>query len=1253
MDNVLHIPLEDSSRESDKQTVFRVVEAGDEQQPFTDEVAKALQSLWSDKGVRKSYDMRSEFQLNDSAKYFLDNISRIHEPGYRPTDQDILYSRVATTGVVEVKFRIKDLDFRVFDVGGQRSERRKWIHCFDNVESIIFITAISEYDQVLFEDETTNRMVESMQLFSSICNSSWFLNTAMILFLNKKDLFADKIQRVNITTCFPDYEGGQNYDEAVNFIKVKFNELNQHPDKKSIYMHETCATDTNQVQMVISSVCDMIIQKNLQKAGMILRAFAIFFVLLFHMWPSKIRFGYLGVDMFFVISGYLIFMLLSRKRPINGPKTLDFYFRRIKRIVPIYLFIVACVLFSIYHLLAPIEFTQVVEETLPALGFYSNMPSARPFKYFDLSSKLFFFLHTWSLSVEMQFYLTVPILFFALEYVDKVRSMFRYLLLSVIPLSSFCFQTFSTALIVGRDNESSALLTNKFLVVIGDASYSIYLIHWSFFTWHRYENMSMYANGQEADFMTGSTLIVISMVAGYLVEKMFKYILRYIDGWSFLVAFLFFGYYVNSMLIYQLHSNAINLNDVHPDHKMPEWEKKVRLDTIKLWNQRDNMPTYITKEVNDFNSEFIHAYQSFAFCDDLNRQMPTHFNLNMSSYDLGTSYTCHTKGNGTKNIVLIGNSHIVHNFPGIWYLFRNVYKTLTLFARNSCIPASRKFQQPARTDKVKDECVRLLYETVQALQQWREPVDIVIALYALIEAPDPPIAEDIKHDEFLNELQNFYSALGEIPREALIMYENFPLFTQVPINEVSARLRSGKPLDTIGDSKKALMDKIPTLRMRSEHIKCDKCIKMKFIDNWCHEENDFCNSVEKQGLIYFADTHHPSVFGSFYNARKMLERYNEFNGEDEKKAAESAPQGVNDDQQADGAAEDNETPVAAVIIEEQFNKPHQSLTRTPAINSYAEGSIEATRLAFVGAIESGKSTICQQFRSYCKQVPHEIELQHRPGFINDFLFFSMDRLLKLMPELGLKLADPENAKSADIVQANLADRRGRPLLPHELDALAMLWEDPGIQETYNYRSRINMNDSVKYFFNCIDRVAEIGYVPTQEDLCMLYIPTVGIIHNVYEINGETYSVYDVSGRMLERKKWLGFYDGFDAVVFTIAISEFDQEYENESGKHSRLKHAFDLLGETASDQIFNATPLFIFLNEVDIFKEKLARVSLKDYFPEYEGSSDKEALNFMKDLALKRCESVNPENLTIYYTTAINTKKMHKCFNELLKRVGK
>ncbi|GMS80438.1 hypothetical protein PENTCL1PPCAC_2613 [Pristionchus entomophagus] len=268
MDSVLHIQLENPELEPEKAMILKIQEKGEESEAMTPDKRDALIAIWQDKGVKKAYEMRSEYQLIDSAAFFLDNVQRIAEPGFRPTEQDILFSRVATTGVVEVKFKIKELDFRVFDVGGQRSERRKWIHCFDNVESIIFITAISEYDQVLFEDESTNRMIESMQLFNSICNSSWFLSTAMILFMNKKDLFMEKIKRVNITTAFPDYEGGQTYEEAVNFIKQKFAELNMNPDKKTIYMHETCATDTNQVQLVISSVIDTIIQKNLQKAGM-------------------------------------------------------------------------------------------------------------------------------------------------------------------------------------------------------------------------------------------------------------------------------------------------------------------------------------------------------------------------------------------------------------------------------------------------------------------------------------------------------------------------------------------------------------------------------------------------------------------------------------------------------------------------------------------------------------------------------------------------------------------------------------------------------------------------------------------------------------------------------------------------------------------------------------------------------------------------------------------------------------------------
>lgn len=79
------------------------------------------------------------------------------------------------------------MKYKLFDVGGQRSERKKWIHCFENVTAILFLVAISEYDQSLYEDESINRMQESLALFDSICNSRWFVRTSIILFLNKID----------------------------------------------------------------------------------------------------------------------------------------------------------------------------------------------------------------------------------------------------------------------------------------------------------------------------------------------------------------------------------------------------------------------------------------------------------------------------------------------------------------------------------------------------------------------------------------------------------------------------------------------------------------------------------------------------------------------------------------------------------------------------------------------------------------------------------------------------------------------------------------------------------------------------------------------------------------------------------------------------------------------------------------------------------------------------------------------------------
>ncbi|KAI0076150.1 heterotrimeric G protein alpha subunit B [Panus rudis PR-1116 ss-1] len=233
------------------------------------DVADALKGLWRDPGVREAVRRSREYQLNDSATYYFNSLDRMSSPGYMPTDQDILRSRVKTTGITETTFQVGELTYRLFDVGGQRSERKKWIHCFENVTALVFLVSLSEYDQMLYEDESVNRMQEALTLFDSICNSRWFVKTSIILFLNKIDLFAEKLPRSPLGDYFPDYTGGDNYDAACAYLLNRFVSLNQSAQSKQIYAHYTCATDTQQIKFVLSAIQDILLQLHLRECGLL------------------------------------------------------------------------------------------------------------------------------------------------------------------------------------------------------------------------------------------------------------------------------------------------------------------------------------------------------------------------------------------------------------------------------------------------------------------------------------------------------------------------------------------------------------------------------------------------------------------------------------------------------------------------------------------------------------------------------------------------------------------------------------------------------------------------------------------------------------------------------------------------------------------------------------------------------------------------------------------------------------------------
>lgn len=99
-----------------------------------------------------------------------------------PHTKDILKSRIRTIGVTETEFKVDNLYIRMFDVGGQRSERRKWIQYFDDVQALLFVVAISEYDMTLIEDSDRNRLRESFQLFENVSKNIIFRDTATVRF---------------------------------------------------------------------------------------------------------------------------------------------------------------------------------------------------------------------------------------------------------------------------------------------------------------------------------------------------------------------------------------------------------------------------------------------------------------------------------------------------------------------------------------------------------------------------------------------------------------------------------------------------------------------------------------------------------------------------------------------------------------------------------------------------------------------------------------------------------------------------------------------------------------------------------------------------------------------------------------------------------------------------------------------------------------------------------------------------------------
>jgi GTPase SAR1 family protein len=209
----LRIPLGDEATGSHVETIFMQPSHYDTGPPVV--LADAVSALWKDSGFQQAYKRRCEYQLQDSAFYYISHIERLVTPGYIPTCEDILRTSVRTSGILGRLFRFRDVDYHILDVGGARAERKKWHRAMGHVATVIFTVDPTAYAKPLAEDETVNRMLEQFTLFESIANSRWFADSELLIIFTKMDLLEGWLHDHPVEQFFTDFWPSDNFGSPV------------------------------------------------------------------------------------------------------------------------------------------------------------------------------------------------------------------------------------------------------------------------------------------------------------------------------------------------------------------------------------------------------------------------------------------------------------------------------------------------------------------------------------------------------------------------------------------------------------------------------------------------------------------------------------------------------------------------------------------------------------------------------------------------------------------------------------------------------------------------------------------------------------------------------------------------------------------------------------------------------------------------------------------------------------------------------
>ncbi|KAJ5079484.1 guanine nucleotide-binding protein subunit alpha [Anaeramoeba ignava] len=234
---------------------------------ISQEDSEIIKNLWNDSGIQKIYPYaKLQLESFESAVYFFQNIDRISNEYYSPTNEDIIHARYQTRSIQEEEFTIKGYHFRLVDVGGQRSQRRKWIHCFEGTTSVIFFVSLTNCFQQKSKEQKISKLQESLDIFQYLVSCPWFERTTVVIFFNKLDLFKELLSDPNNELNIPSYQGSRDFTEVTEYIVSLFLNINSSSDypSRDIYHFLTCAIDSDKISSVFLITLHSLFERSLE-----------------------------------------------------------------------------------------------------------------------------------------------------------------------------------------------------------------------------------------------------------------------------------------------------------------------------------------------------------------------------------------------------------------------------------------------------------------------------------------------------------------------------------------------------------------------------------------------------------------------------------------------------------------------------------------------------------------------------------------------------------------------------------------------------------------------------------------------------------------------------------------------------------------------------------------------------------------------------------------------------------------------------